>query len=221
LLPVSTGIELADPERSLAVAYAPAAKRAGLTALFALDERFGQIVAGTTEPMIGLMRLAWWRETLEKLDAGVPVGEPLLATLAGIGVPGKRLAEIEDGWAAMLDGEMDAEAIARHGRARGASLFRAAATLLGATDSAIEPAGEGWALADLGHRHSDADVRQTARAQARTVLAPLAGKAWSRAGRPLGALAVLAMRDAETAGERRQGSPGRLLRLLGVKLLGR
>ena len=56
---------LADPERTLAVAYAPADKRPALTALFALDERFGAVVSSTSEPMIGLMRLAWWRERLD------------------------------------------------------------------------------------------------------------------------------------------------------------
>lgn len=212
---------LTDPERALAVTYALPALRPGLTALFALDEKFGEIVATTTEPMIGLMRLAWWREALEKLGAAPIAGEPLLQQLAGItskGVSPASLAAIEDGWTAMLDGEMDDEAIARHGRVRGGSLFRAAADWLGAADAGIAAAGAGWALADLGHRHSDPRVRETARAQARAQLAPLKGRRWSRAALPLAALATLAARDAAATGARRQGSPRRLIRLLALRL---
>lgn len=211
-------MDLADPERALAVAYAPAALRPHLATLFALDERFGQIVGTTTEPMIGLMRLAWWREALEKLPGDLTSGEPLLAALAETRVPGAQLAAIEDGWAAMLDGEMDADAIVRHGRERGGGLFTAAATLLSAKDAGLAEAGAGWALADLGHRHSDPAVQVEARKQARALLAP---RRWSRAALPLAALATLAARDAATDGARRQGSPGRLLRLLGLRLCGR
>ena len=77
-------IELADPERALAIAYAPAEHRPALTALFALDERLAGIVAATTEPTIGLIRLAWWRESLEKLDREPPPAEPLLQALASL-----------------------------------------------------------------------------------------------------------------------------------------
>ncbi len=213
--------DLADPERALVVTYAPSALRRGLAALFALDEKFGEIVATTTEPMIGLVRLAWWREALETLDTAPTAGEPLLQQLAGTlsaRVSPATLAAIEDGWAAMLDGGMDADAIARHGRERGGALFRAAADWLGAADADIEAAGAGWALADLGHRHSDATVRETARAQANALLAPLRARRWSRAALPLAALATLAARDAATTGARRQGSPARLLRLLALRL---
>jgi 15-cis-phytoene synthase len=134
--PPRTGenLELADPERTLAVAYAPADRRAGLTSLFALDERFGQVVASTSEPMIGMMRLAWWREALDRLDQGSAPAEPLLVALADHvlphGVTGAAMASIEDGWAALIDGEVDDAAIARHGRERGGNLFEAAAKLL-------------------------------------------------------------------------------------------
>jgi phytoene synthase len=206
------------------VAYAPAAARAGLTALFALDERLGSIVAATSEPTIGLMRLTWWRDALERLDSAAVPPEPLLAALAEVvarGVPGAAIAGIEDGWAALIDGEPDDEAIARHGRERGGTLFATIAQWLGASDDGLSQAGAGWALADLGHRHSVAAVRDSARRQARDLLAPLAGRRWPRPALPLAALVLLAARDAAEDGARRQGAPGRLLRLLALRLLGR
>ena len=216
--------ELADPERALAVAYAPAHRRPALATLFALDERFGQVVASTAEPMIGMMRLAWWREALGKLDHDPAPAEPLLGLISERilphGVSGTQLAAIEHGWSALIDGEPDEEAIARHGRERGGNLFSAAAALLGAEDPRLATAGEIWALVDLGLRHSQLRVRETARAQARSLIATMPPGGWPASARALAALYVLARRDAER-GERRQGSPGRLMRMLALRLFGR
>ncbi|QJU58635.1 squalene/phytoene synthase family protein [Sphingomonas sp. AP4-R1] len=214
--------DLADPERALAITYAPAAARPGLAALFALDERLGTIVGTTTEPMIGLMRLAWWREALERLDHGPVPAEPLMAALAehvlSHGVTGADLSQIEDGWTALLD---DEDVVTRHGRERGANLFRIAGRVLGDADARFPAAGEGWALADLAHRHSDPAIRQAARERAGAVLGGMSGGAWAKAGRVLGALAVLARRDVAEDAPRRQGSPGRLARMLALRLTGR
>ena len=189
-----------------------------------LDERFGQIVASTTEPMIGLMRLAWWREALEKLDRDPAPAEPLLKTLVADllpgGVTGAALAEIEDGWAALLDGEPDEAAIARHGRERGAKLFEAAAVILGVSDDRIAPAGAQWALTDLAFHHSQAAVRESAFRQAAALTATGSVRSWPKSARPLAALAILASRDAQ-ARTRVQGSPGRLMRMLALRITGR
>lgn len=217
-------LELADPERALAVAYVPVERRAALTALFAVDERFGQVVASTAEPMIGLMRLAWWREALEKLDRDPAPAEPLLGSIAEHvlphGVSGAQLAAIEHGWSALIDGEPADDAIARHGRERGGKLFSAAAALLGSDEPRLAAAGEVWALVDLSIRHSRQPVREAARAQARSRIAAMPSGRWPPSVRALAALYVLARRDAQQ-GERRQGSPGRLLRMLALRLFGR
>jgi phytoene synthase len=216
---------ISDPERALAIAYAPRATRPALTALFALDERMGSIVATTTEPMIGLMRLAWWREALEKLDRDPAPAEPLLRDIATHilphGVLGATLGAIEDGWATLLDEEGDARTVARHGRERGGWLFVVAATILDAQDERLRAAGEGWALADLAHRHSSAEVRALALERARDNFATIPGHRWARNARPLAMLAMLARRDAAGEGARAQGSPGRVARMLALRLTGR
>ena len=212
-----------DPERALAIVHAPAGCRPALTALFALDERLAGIVAATTEPTIGLIRLAWWRESLERLDRETPPAEPLLQALAALlplGLTGAGLSEIEDGWAALLDGDMDDEALARHARQRGGCLFTLAARILGDGTIPVAAAGQGWALADLGHRHSAPDVQARARSAAAAILDALPIETWPKALRPLGMLAVLARKDA-VPGPRRQGSPKRLLRMLAMRLTGR
>ncbi|WP_240320707.1 squalene/phytoene synthase family protein [Sphingomonas crusticola] len=215
---------IADPERALAIAYAPAATRAALTALFQLDERFGQIVSSTTEPMIGLMRLAWWREALEKLNPDSAPAEPLLRALATTalphGVTGAALAAIEDGWSALIDGDESELLIPRHGRERGRNLFAAAAAILGAADDRLPAAGEVWALADLGFHHSRPAVRDAALARARELARDVPSRTWPPAARPLAALFVLAEHDSRLGG-RVQGSPARLLRILALRITGR
>ncbi|MEH3107362.1 MAG: squalene/phytoene synthase family protein [Sphingomonas fennica] len=221
---------VADPERALAVAYAPPAARPALTALWALDERLGTVVATTHEAMIGRIRLAWWREALERLDTADPPAEPLLASVAATilprGVTGVDLAAIEGGWAALVDGAVpDAAAIAAHGAERGAPLFAAAAAILGDPGAgapeaaALRAAGTGWVLADLGHRLRDPAARAEARRQAAAVLAA-APHRWPKAWRPLGALVALARSDASIE-TRAQGAPRRMARMAWHGLTGR
>jgi phytoene synthase len=51
-------------ERRLALAYAPGRARAATLGLFALDAALGNLVRAAREPLLGQMRLAWWREEL-------------------------------------------------------------------------------------------------------------------------------------------------------------
>lgn len=221
---------LADPERQLALAYVRGRKRAAIEALWLLDERMGAIIAGAREPMIGQMRLMWWRDALIALDdpAAVVPAEPLLAALAQTcashGLSGERLAQIEEGWGALLEGENpDEAAILAHGKFRGGLLFEMSAAILGGQAENIAVAGEAWALADLGHRLRSQHSRAFARRQAALCLSRVAIADWPVPLRPLGILAVLARRDAALPPEqqRRQGSPSRIFRALAYGFLGR
>lgn len=221
---------LADPERLLALSYAPAERRAALAALWRLDERMGAIVASAREPAIAAMRLLWWRDALTELDTpgGMPPAEPLLGEIAArllpAGLPGRSIAEIEEGWAALLEADSPGESeILAHGEARGGPLFALSAMLLGAVPEDAGRAGEGWAFADLGHRLSDPAARHFARELAADRLDAVGVGRWPAALRPLGLLATLARADAAMPAERlrRQGSPKRLLRSLAYRLTGR
>lgn len=190
----------------------------------------GSIVAASREPTIGAMRLIWWRDALLRLDdpqAPVPA-QPLLADVADrlipAGLAGGSLATIEEGWAALLEAETPGEEqMVAHGESRGGSLFALSAALLGAVPDDVGCAGEGWALADLGHRLSDPAARDGARALAAGRLAAVDPARWPRPLAPLGLLTVLARQDAAMPGgrQRRQGSPKRLLRALAYRLTGR
>lgn len=230
-IPVAIGdmILAVDPERWLAVCYAPKRSRAALAALFALDVNLGGVVASTSEPMIGALRLAWWREALEKLPQSPAPAEPVLQAIANE-ITGKNpsmaaeLAAMVDGWLALIEVEaLDRHAIETHARERGARLFDIAVRLLNEDGDRAMAArlGRGWALVDLASRLTQSDARDIALETASTELATsISGMV--KEGRPLAALAVLARRDAATGLKgRRPGAPLRQLRMLGTLLTGR
>lgn len=214
----------------MALSYAPSGRRNALGLLWQIDERMALIVAAAREPAIGAMRLIWWRDALARLDtpdAPVPA-EPLLAAAAEhllpAGLSGKALSAIEEGWSALLDaGEPGEAEIDAHGEHRGRPLFALAAHILGAVPDDVARAGEGWALADLGHRLRGIEARRFARCRAAERLAGVDIARWPGSLRPLGLLVLLARQDAAMPAEavRRQGAPKRMLRALAYRVAGR
>lgn len=202
-----------SPERALALAAAPQSRRAGVAALFALDDRLGTILRTTREPLVGQMRLTWWHGALSELGKGPIPAEPVLTALVAEvlphGVTGERLATQIDGWEALLE-DLDEAAMLRFAALRGGGMFAAAATLLGAEDEAVGRAGEGWALADLAGNLSDRAAADRARRLAGERLTGLFSPRWSRAGRPLGVLSLLA--EADLSGRSGAARAARLVR---------
>jgi len=137
-----------DRDRYLAALYAPAGVRPALIALFGVDAELGVVVAGTTEPMIGEIRLAWWREALEGVDGGTVPAQPLLqlvaAELLPRGIGGAALAGLEDRWLGMIG---NSEVPAAHIEGGGV-LFGLAARLLGGDEALGRRLGEAWVTGD-------------------------------------------------------------------------
>ncbi|MGY4396129.1 phytoene synthase [Sphingomonas sp. UYAg733] len=218
----------ADPERLLALSYSPISHRAGVTALFALDDTLAAILRTTREPLVGQMRLTWWHEALGKLDDGSVPAEPVLQALAAEviprGVSGALLADMIDAWEVLLDPETPDDATLERYAGRGVILFGAAGTLLGtAPTDPIAPAGRGWALADLARNVEDRQVAVNALRLATGPLVAATAVRWSRAGRTLGALAHLARLDLKVPiGEPiPHGAPHRVWRILIHRIRGR
>ncbi|WP_129792451.1 squalene/phytoene synthase family protein [Sphingosinicella sp. CPCC 101087] len=212
-----------DPEVQLSLAYIPAPRRPALGALWRLDAALAAVLATGREPMISRIRLAWWRESLEKLDHERPPGEPVLEAVARdilpAGVRGAELAGMEAGWAVLTEpGALSAQDLDTYARGRGAQLFALAARLLGLADPAVVEGGEAWALVDLARRSSNPEEAAAALAAAR-------GRSgldrWPVPLRPLGMLARLALDDAERGALEAQGSPRRVIRMLRHRLTGR
>jgi len=213
-----------DPDRVLALSYVPAHRREAVAALWHLDATLGAVVASGSDPMIARIKLAWWREALQKLGASSIAVEPVLAALRAfppLGVGGAELAGMEEGWTALLDpGPLKGTDLDTYAAGRGGILFTLSARLLGGEASALVfKAGERWALADLARHSADPGEAEAAHAAARRRLAPMR---WPPRLRPLGMLAKLAARDADSGRTslERQGSPARMLLMLKHRITG-
>ena len=211
----------------LALTYVPPRNRGALAALFAIDRAMADVVRTTKEPMLGPIRLAWWREQLEALDenAGAPA-EPRLQQaereLIPRGVTGRELAALESGWLRLFDPfpwtVQTSEAI----WFRGNLLFGLGARIVGRSDERIQGAGGVWALIDVARHCSDAESRTMLIEQARTFSRGLAGARIPGPLRPLSMLAVVAIRDCRR-GEpfEREGTPARAAAMLRHRFSGR
>ena len=80
-----------DPDRYFSALFAPTPLRPHLFALYAFNHELARIAETVREPMLGEIRLAWWRETLESARAGRPrphhVAQALAQTFAGVDLP--------------------------------------------------------------------------------------------------------------------------------------
>jgi phytoene synthase len=214
-----------DPDRILALSYVPSARRSAVVALWRLDAALGAVLSAGREPMISRIKLAWWRDSLEKLDHERAPAEPVLQAVAEhvlpAGVSGAELAAMEEGWAVLLsDQPLTSSDLETYAGQRGARLFVCSARLLGGeANPGVEQAGESWALADLA-RHSGNE--EDSGAAVKAGLQRMTPRRWPARLRPLGMLAVLARGDLEKGARPwpPQGSPGRMLRMLGHRLSG-
>jgi phytoene synthase len=211
----------------LALTYVPLRDRGALAALFQVDRAMGDVVRTTKEPMLGPIRLAWWREQLEELDSGPGApAEPRLEMVAHRllprGVSGADLAALEGGWLKLFDPfPWNAET----GEAiwfRGNLLFALGARLLVQQNERIQGAGGLWALTDAARHCSDAASRAMLLEQARAFARRLGGEKFVTTLRPLSALAALAIRDCRR-GEpfEPEGTPGRAAAMLRHRFSGR
>ena len=205
----------------------PAAVRGAVAALFLADAAMGDVVRTTHEPMLGPIRLAWWRERLEELDAGTSApAEPRLQQveqdLLPRGISGHDVAGREPGWLRLFDafpwGRETGEAV----WLRGNRLFGLAARLLGESHEHIQGAGGLWALVDVARHCSDEASRGMLVGQARSFAKAIAGTRFPAKLRPLSSLAALAIRDCRRPQPfEPEGTPGRAAAMLAHRLAGR
>ena len=100
--------DIRDPRVLVAV---PRDRRAAMTALWGLAERLTNLLIETREPLIGQIKLAWWRDMMVLLaadPAALPKGEPLLAELQATWAGQGGLDTLADAAEAMLLAEDEA-----------------------------------------------------------------------------------------------------------------
>lgn len=224
---MTDGVPPLDADRLLALQSLAPERRAPIETLWMLDAVLGGQLAAAGQPMIAQIRLAWWREALDRLDREPPPAEPLLESVAGLllpaGITGAALARMAEGWEILVAEErLSRNALETFARLRGTTLFRMSSELLGGKRGAgVDAAGAAWSLVDLGRRSRDREERAAAFDLAREE-ARRAARRWSRRLRPLGMLASVARRDLARGSDRIEaaGVPPRTLRMLWLRLTG-
>ncbi len=73
-----------DPDRYFCALFAPPEKREILFALYAFDHELDRIPAIVSEPALGEVRLAWWREAVTAPEHAAAASHPLVGALAAI-----------------------------------------------------------------------------------------------------------------------------------------
>ena len=217
-----------DPDRTLALSYVHTPKRPALGALWRLDSAMGAALQGGREPLISQIKLAWWRDSLARLDREKAPAEPVLQDVAAHvisrSIIGKQLAHLEEGWSVLLGPDpLGAAELDAYAAGRGALLFRYSSSLLGfQINEIVKRAGEGWALADLARNSNRVDA-EAALAAAAIRLSDITAQRWPAPLRPLGMLAMLARRDVERGLDalEPQGAPARMARMFKHRLTGR
>ena len=180
-------VRRADPDRFLSAMTAPPAARERLFALYAFNIEVARIPAVVSEPLLGRIRLQWWRETVAmifeegRVRSHEVVG-PLAETIAVTNLPRAPFDRLLDAR------ERDVEGVAPENRAAldayladtgGALLDLAAHALAGvpvpSADAGYAFAAANWlaAVPDLGTGALPGEPRLAAQALARDALAAL------------------------------------------------
>lgn len=148
-----------DRERWLCALFAPDRVRPAILALLAFDLEIARVRDAVREPHMALIRLQWWRETLDSCAAGAPRRHPVCMALAPV------LAK-SSGVMPLLGAAIDAREaevtempfagtgdLLAYADATGGGLARAIARIAGIEDERMAAAaaalGRGWCLAGL------------------------------------------------------------------------
>lgn len=148
-----------DPDRWLASLFAPDAARPRLAALLAFSSELARTREQVSQPMLGEIRLQWWRDAIEGIFAGRPRAHPVVRALAEAiaarGLPREPFDRLIDARTEDLyeTPPPDIAALEAYAGATSAGLNRLLLAVLGIGDERIVAAGEAigiaWSLTGL------------------------------------------------------------------------
>ncbi|MBV9550516.1 MAG: squalene/phytoene synthase family protein [Alphaproteobacteria bacterium] len=152
---LAQSVRAADPDRYFSTLFAPAPLRPHLFALYAFNHEVARIAETVREPMLGAIRLEWWRETVAQAAHGAPRNHDVARGLASLfaahaveptSVEGIIAARVFD---ANAERFADFAALEAYVDATGGALMRAAATILGGDPDLARPAALAYGLTGL------------------------------------------------------------------------
>lgn len=98
-------VRRADPDRWLASRFIEDKQaRADVIALYAFNDELARVAQSVREPLMGEIRLTWWREAIEEVSAGKPPRRhPVVEAVAAAGIPSADLEILPEGRLPDLD----------------------------------------------------------------------------------------------------------------------
>jgi phytoene synthase len=152
---LAQSVRAADPDRYFSVLFAPAPLRPVLFALYAFNHEVARIAETVREPMLGAIRLEWWRETVEQAAKGAPRNHDVARGLAALFAAHKLEPAVLEGIIAARAFDASAEQFADFAAledyldATGGALMRAGCIILGGDPAIARPAALAYGLAGL------------------------------------------------------------------------
>ncbi len=91
-------VRRADPDRWIASRFiGDAAARADVVVLYALNHELARVASSVREPLAGEIRLTWWREAFEEINAGKPARRhPVIEAVAASAFAGEALEALPE-----------------------------------------------------------------------------------------------------------------------------
>jgi NADH dehydrogenase [ubiquinone] 1 alpha subcomplex assembly factor 6 len=154
LSPVAALVRRHDRDRFQTVLFAPAARREALFALYAFNYEIARVRESVTQPMLGQIRLQWWRENIAAAFEGGPVrhhpvAEALTTVIRDLRLSRDHFDRLIDGRETDLGDEPPASlgALEDYAEATSARLVYLALEVLGTRDPATAETGHHIAIA--------------------------------------------------------------------------
>jgi NADH dehydrogenase [ubiquinone] 1 alpha subcomplex assembly factor 6 len=151
---LAAGLRHHDRDRYQTALFAPAARREALFALYAFNYEIARARESVREPMLGLMRLQWWRDALDEIYAGKPprrheAAVPLARAIAAHGLSKELFTALLDARAQDME-EVPPESLAAldsYAAATAGSLIVLALEVLGVREARAVTAGRAVGVA--------------------------------------------------------------------------
>ena len=148
-----------DNDRFLCMLFAPPAEREALAAIYAFNLEIARVRESVREPMLGRIRLQWWRDAVAGIFEGKPQREPAAVALAeavdGFGLGREHFERLIDAREFDLEDRPPAtlDDLTGYAEGTGAPLVKLAAEVMGARGDGVSRAAEdlgiAWALTGL------------------------------------------------------------------------
>ncbi|HKT20163.1 MAG TPA: phytoene/squalene synthase family protein [Stellaceae bacterium] len=154
LSPLGMALRQNDRDRFQTALFAPATCREALFALYAFNYEIARVPEVTHEPLIGQIRLQWWRDALDEIYRGAPVrrhdvAEPLARAIRAHGLTRAHFEAMLEARARDLDAAppRDLESLEAYAEGASASLVLLALETLGVRGGKSEAVGRSVGIA--------------------------------------------------------------------------